>query len=161
MRNMAAGRKQYVGMYDDTAKGDLRQTIYDWTRNRGSSPRLYPGSLIWCVRKEGRDLRTKVEALLAWRIVQRDCLDGTLAGEFEKSDSEEIEARLKVGTSPSLVAIRTTTRSISASLKLANTQRNSKRTWRQSAGVAWLYSMLHSKSKSRKRTRRLSVWKTY
>jgi len=77
-----------------TEGGDLRKAIYDWTRNRGNSPRLYPGSLIWCVRKQGRDLRTRVETLLAWRIVQRDYLDGTLAGEFEKSDSEEIKARL-------------------------------------------------------------------
>jgi len=76
-------------------KGDLRQTIYEWTRNRGNSPRLYPGSLIWCVRKEGRDLRNKVEILLAWRNVQRDYLDGTLAGDFDKSDSEEINARLR------------------------------------------------------------------
>jgi hypothetical protein len=55
---------------------------------------LYPGSLIWCVRKEGRDLRNKVETLLAWRNVRRDYVDGTLAGEFEKSDSDEIKARL-------------------------------------------------------------------
>ena len=78
-----------------TEKGSLRQTIYEWTRNRGSSPRLYPGSLIWCVRKEGRDLRNKVETLLAWRNVKRDYMDGTLAGDFDKSDSEEIEARLR------------------------------------------------------------------
>ncbi|MGA2985365.1 MAG: DUF499 domain-containing protein [Terriglobia bacterium] len=76
-------------------KGELRKTIYEWTRNRGSSPRLYPGSLIWCVRKEGRDLRNKVEILLAWRNVNRDYLDGTLAGDFDKSDSEEINARLR------------------------------------------------------------------
>jgi hypothetical protein len=76
-------------------KGELRQTIYEWTRNRGNSPRLYPGSLIWCIRKEGRDLRNKVEILLAWRNVNRDYLDGTLAGDFDKSDSEEINARLR------------------------------------------------------------------
>jgi hypothetical protein len=77
-----------------TEKGDLGQTIFDWTRNRGNSPRLYPGSLIWCIRKQGRDLRTKLETLLAWRIVKRDYLDGTLGGEFEQSDAEEIEAKL-------------------------------------------------------------------
>ena len=29
-----------------------------------SSPRLYPGALIWCVRKQGRDLSNKVESCL-------------------------------------------------------------------------------------------------
>ncbi|HZR59049.1 MAG TPA: DUF499 domain-containing protein [Terriglobales bacterium] len=75
--------------------GSLRQTILDWTRNRGGSPRLYPGSLIWCIRKPGRELRNKVEILLAWRNVNRDYIDGTLPGEFDKSDSEEIRARLR------------------------------------------------------------------
>ena len=67
-----------------------------WTRNRGNSPRLYPGSLIWCVRKAGRDLRNKVETLLAWRNVKRDYMDGTLAGEFDKSDREEIRSAVCV-----------------------------------------------------------------
>ena len=74
--------------------GSLRQTILEWTRNRGNSPRLYPGSLIWCIRKPGRELRNKVEILLAWRNVNRDYIDGTLPGEFDRSDSEEIKARL-------------------------------------------------------------------
>lgn len=78
-----------------TEDGSLRQTILDWTRNRGSSPRLYPGSLIWCIRKPGRELRNKVETLLAWRNVNRDYIDGTLPGEFDRSDSEEIKARLR------------------------------------------------------------------
>ena len=78
-----------------TEDGSLWQTILEWTRNRGNSPRLYPGSLIWCIRKPGRELRNKVELLLAWRNVDRDFIDGTLPGEFDKSDREEIKARLK------------------------------------------------------------------
>jgi hypothetical protein len=78
-----------------TEDGSLRQTILDWTRNRGSSPRLYPSSLIWCIRKPGRELRNKVELLLAWRNVDRDFIDGTLPGEFDKADREEIKARLR------------------------------------------------------------------
>jgi hypothetical protein len=70
-----------------------KKTIYEWTRNRGHSPRLYPGSLIWCIRKQGRDLQTKVETLLAWRIVERDLNDGSLAGEFDASDREEIQVK--------------------------------------------------------------------
>jgi hypothetical protein len=78
-----------------TGNGGLQRSILEWTRNRGNSPRLYPGALIWCVRRQGRDLRNKVEALLAWRKVQREYMDGTLAGEFDRSDSEEISAKLR------------------------------------------------------------------
>ncbi len=75
--------------------GALRSKVTEWTRNRNSSPRLYPGALIWCVRKQGRELRIKVESLLAWRKVNREYLDGTLAGEFDRSDSEEINTKLR------------------------------------------------------------------
>ena len=34
-----------------TGKGSLRAQVADWTKQRGQSPRLYPGSLIWCIRK--------------------------------------------------------------------------------------------------------------
>jgi Protein of unknown function (DUF499) len=78
-----------------TENGALRSKLNEWTKNRNSSPRLYPGALIWCVRKHGRELRNKVETLLAWRKVNREYLDGTLAGEFDRSDSEEIIAKLK------------------------------------------------------------------
>jgi len=81
--------------YEWTENGALRTKILDWTRNRGKSPRLYPGALIWCVRRQGRELRIKVETLLAWRKVHREYLDGTLAGEFDRSDSEEINAKLR------------------------------------------------------------------
>jgi len=40
--------------------GILRERIADWTKNRGKSPRIYPGALVWCARKPGRDLRDKV-----------------------------------------------------------------------------------------------------
>jgi hypothetical protein len=73
--------------------GSMKKVIYEWTRNRGASPRLYPGSMIWCVRKQGRDLQNKVETLLAWRNVERDYQDGSLAGEFDASDREEIRAK--------------------------------------------------------------------
>lgn len=78
-----------------TESNGLRSKIADWTKNRNSSPRLYPGALIWCVRKQGRELRNKVEVLLAWRKVNREYMDGTLAGEFDRTDSEEINAKLR------------------------------------------------------------------
>jgi hypothetical protein len=72
---------------------NLRQTVYEWTRNRASSPRLYPAALIWCVRKPGRDLKSKIETMLAWRNVERDFLDGSLAGDFDAADNAEIKAK--------------------------------------------------------------------
>jgi Protein of unknown function (DUF499) len=77
-----------------TENGALRSKLGEWTKNRNSLPRLYPGALIWCVRKQGRELRNKVEVLLAWRKVNREYLDGTLAGEFDRTDSEEIKTKL-------------------------------------------------------------------
>ncbi|HEX7410255.1 MAG TPA: hypothetical protein VF515_21755 [Candidatus Binatia bacterium] len=48
-----------------TGCGSLRAQLAEWTRQRGKSPRLYPGALVWCLKKPGRDLRDKVELGLA------------------------------------------------------------------------------------------------
>jgi hypothetical protein len=72
----------------------IRNQIAEWTKNRGKSSRLYPGALVWCVRKPGRDLRDKVEMLLAWRRVQRDVRDGVLGADYEKADHQEIQAKV-------------------------------------------------------------------
>ena len=72
----------------------IRTQIAEWTKNRGKSSRLYPGALVWCVRKPGRDLRDKVELLLAWRRVQRDVRDGLLGADFERADHQEIQAKV-------------------------------------------------------------------
>ncbi len=53
-------------------KGPLRPTLADWSKQRGKSPRLYPGSLVWWVRKPGRELKDKVEAWLAWKRVEKE-----------------------------------------------------------------------------------------
>ncbi len=42
----------------------------------------------------GRDLRDKVELLLAWRRVQRDVRDGVLGADFERADHQEIQAKV-------------------------------------------------------------------
>jgi hypothetical protein len=72
----------------------IRNQVAQWTKNRGKSSRLYPGALVWCVRKQGRDLRDKVELLLAWRHVQRDVRDGLLGADFERADHQEIQAKV-------------------------------------------------------------------
>jgi hypothetical protein len=77
-----------------TGAGSLRQQTAEWTKQRGTSPRLYPGSLVWCFKKPGRDLRDKVELLLAWKRVSREIAEGTLGAEFDRSDRAEIQSKL-------------------------------------------------------------------
>ena len=60
--------------------------IGDWTKERGKWPRLYPGSLVWCARKPGRELREKVELWLAWRRVAGEVAEGVLGAEFDRTD---------------------------------------------------------------------------
>jgi hypothetical protein len=72
----------------------IRNQVAEWTKNRGKSSRLYPGALVWCVRKPGRDLRDKVELLLAWRRVQKDVRDGLLGADFERADHQEIQVKV-------------------------------------------------------------------
>ncbi len=73
----------------------LREQLSEWTRQRGKSPRLYPGALVWCLKKPGRELRDKIELMLAWRRVAREVTEGTLGGEFEKSDRAELQTKVK------------------------------------------------------------------
>jgi hypothetical protein len=82
---------------DWSGGGALRTQIAEWTRQRGKSPRLYPGALIWCLKKPGRDLREKVELGLAWKRVAREVADGTLGGEFDRNDRAELQSKVKEG----------------------------------------------------------------
>lgn len=76
-----------------TGDSALRQKIAEWTRLRGKSPRFYPGSLVWCMKKPGRDMRESVEMWLAWKRVAREIADGTLGGDFDRSDLAEIKSK--------------------------------------------------------------------
>ena len=71
------------------------ERIGEWTRQRGRSPRLYPGSLVWCARKPGRELRDKVEMWLAWKRVQREVAEGVLGTEYDRADRSEVNAHVR------------------------------------------------------------------
>ena len=71
------------------------ERIARWTRERRASPTLYPGSLVWCVRKPGRELRERVELWLAWQRVSREMVEGVLGPEFDHADRAEVQARVK------------------------------------------------------------------
>lgn len=77
-----------------TGEGALRQQIAEWTKQRGKSPRLYPGALVWCLKRPGRDFREKVELWLAWKRVAREIAEGTLGGDFDRTDWAEITSKV-------------------------------------------------------------------
>ena len=71
------------------------ERIAQWTRQRGASPRLYPASLVWCVRKPGRELRDRAELWLAWERVSREVAEGVLGTEFDRADRDEVRAKVR------------------------------------------------------------------
>jgi len=75
-----------------TGSGTIREQIAEWTKQRGKSARLYPGSLVWCVRKPGRDFHEKTELALAWKRIQREIAEGILGSDFDRADRAEIQA---------------------------------------------------------------------
>jgi len=81
-------------LHELTGENTLRGQIAEWIRMRGKSPRLYPGSLVWCLKKPGRDLRESIEMWLAWKRITREIADGTLGGDFDRSDRAEINSKI-------------------------------------------------------------------
>ena len=79
--------------------GGLRGKLAEWTRMRGRSPRLYPASLIWCIRKSGRELRDRIEDSLAWQRVHREITDGTIGAQFEASELKDVVAKVRIAES--------------------------------------------------------------
>ncbi len=77
------------------ADGDVRQRIAQWTRARGASPRLYPGALVWAVKKPGRELRDKVEQWLAWKRVEAEISAGTLGSELDSTELADIRTKVR------------------------------------------------------------------
>jgi len=80
--------------FEWTGNGPLRQQLGEWLKQRGTSPRLYPGSLVFCLKKPGRDLRDKVELWLAWKRVAKEIKEGTLGDDFDRTDISEIQAKM-------------------------------------------------------------------
>ncbi len=75
--------------------GQIRDRIGRWTKERGRSPRLYPSSLVWCVRKPGRELGESIALWLAWQRVAREVADGVLGAEFDRANRVEVQARIR------------------------------------------------------------------
>ncbi len=75
--------------------GQTAEQIAKWTRKRGSSPRLYPASLVWCAKKQGPELRNCVELWLAWQRVSREVVEGVLGTEFDRADQSELHSNVQ------------------------------------------------------------------
>ena len=77
------------------AEEDVRKRIAQWTRARGASPRLYPGALVWAVKKPGRELRDRVEQWLAWKRVASEISAGTLGSELDSTELADIRTKVR------------------------------------------------------------------
>ena len=71
------------------------ERIGTWTKRRGDSDRLYPGSLVWCARKPGRELRHKVEIWLAWRRVAHELAEGVLGAEYDRAERSQVQTQVR------------------------------------------------------------------
>jgi len=72
----------------------IRQQVAEWTKLHGTSPRLYPASLIWCFRKPGRDLKDDVENWLAWERVAKELAEGIFGGEFARKERADVQTKV-------------------------------------------------------------------
>ena len=81
--------------WDD--RGELRTKLGQWTKVRGQSQRAYPGALVWCVRKPGRDLHDKLEQWKAWEKVKQEIDDRTLPAEFERGEYAKVAGEVTEG----------------------------------------------------------------
>lgn len=87
-----------VVMHPETewdGEGAMRARIAEWTKQRGKSPRLYPGSLVWCIKRPGRDLFEKIEITLAWRRIEWEIREGILGGDFDRSERAEVAGKVR------------------------------------------------------------------
>jgi len=76
--------------------GGIRAKLGDWTRQRGTSPRLFPGGLVWCLCKPGREFRTRVETWLAWQRVKKEIDSGRMASDrLDEEDRRNLVAEVR------------------------------------------------------------------
>ncbi len=81
---------------DEWSEGNgAGERIGGWTKQRGDSRRLYPGSLVWCARKPGRELRRKVSLWLAWQRVAHELAEGVLGAEYDRAERSGVQAQVR------------------------------------------------------------------
>ena len=75
--------------------GPLGERIRSWTVERGAASRLYPASLIWCIKKPGKELSDRVEIWLAWQAVARELSEGVLGAGYDQSERTRIRSQVQ------------------------------------------------------------------
>ena len=78
-----------------TGTGSLAERIRSWTVERGAARRLYPASLVWCVKKPGKELSDRVELWLAWKAVARELSEGVLGAGYDQSERMRIRSQVQ------------------------------------------------------------------
>ncbi len=71
------------------------QRIRQWMKQRGQSPRLYPGSLVWCAKSTGRKLHEKVALWLAWKKVEDEINKGILGAGYDRAERDDVQSSVK------------------------------------------------------------------
>jgi hypothetical protein len=74
---------------------EMRAFFGKWTYARGKETRLFPASLIWCLRQPGHVLFERVETALAWRAVRQDLAAGLLGADTDPQEARSIEASIR------------------------------------------------------------------
>src|SRR5208282_1056363 len=74
---------------------EMRDFLAEWTYRRGKESRLFPASLIWCLRQPGRVLIERVETALAWRAVRQDLAAGLLGIGTDPQEARGIDASIR------------------------------------------------------------------
>ena len=75
--------------------GATAERIAQWTKKRGDADRLYPGALVWCIKKPGHELRESVELWMAWRRVENEVSQGILGPEFDRAELVEVRSSVR------------------------------------------------------------------
>ena len=76
-------------------KNGIKKKLIEWCRTKGNSPRTYPGSIVWCLRKPGRAMYEKIEQALAWHRVADEIQMGLLGGEFDQEEKRKVVSNEK------------------------------------------------------------------
>ena len=79
---------------DKSLDDDIRKRLSSWTKTRADSRRLYPASIVWAVRRQGRELLDRVENYLAWKHVFDEITSGLL-GDFEQTERRNAQGEVR------------------------------------------------------------------
>jgi hypothetical protein len=84
---------------------ELRDLLAEWTYRRGTEDRLFPASLIWCLRRPGHALADRVETALAWRAVRQDLAAALLGDDTDPDDVRSIDASIRAAETDAKEAV--------------------------------------------------------